>query len=135
MTAEPDDGGVLGEIGRNAEMFRVLGHEIRLRLLILLAAGEHAVSEIDAVSGIGQPGLSQQLAILRKARLVTTRRVAKQVYYRVDPSVLEHAATLLERLAGASVSANAKQAPLRTGSGLKLGFKSAGSAASFARLL
>jgi DNA-binding transcriptional ArsR family regulator len=45
-------------------------------------------SEIDMATGIGQPGLSQQLAELRRAELVTTRRQAKQVFYSiVDESV------------------------------------------------
>ncbi len=87
-----------GNIQADAELFRVLGHETRLRLLMLLAEGEHGVGEIDTISGIGQPGLSQQLAILRKARLVMTRRVAKQVYYRVDPAAVEKAADLLALL-------------------------------------
>jgi DNA-binding transcriptional ArsR family regulator len=85
-------------VAAEAELFRVLGHETRLRLLTLLAAREQAVSEIDAASGIGQPGLSQQLAILRKAGLVTTRRAAKQVYYRVDPRALEQASLFLAAL-------------------------------------
>lgn len=87
------------DITHDAELFRVLGHETRLRLLMLLAVGEHGVSEIDAMSGIGQPGLSQQLAILRKARLVVTRRAAKQVYYRVDAAVLARASAVLASLA------------------------------------
>jgi DNA-binding transcriptional ArsR family regulator len=119
------------EIESDAELFRVLGHETRLRLLMLLAAGEHAVSEIDAVSGIGQPGLSQQLAILRKARLVFTRRAAKQVYYRVDPSALEQASKLLAQLAGAAMAPVAA----RSETGAKPRGKTAGSAASFARMV
>ena len=99
MTAEPHPIAGADGIKRNAELFRVLGHETRLRLLVLLAAGEQAVSAIDAASGIGQPGLSQRLAILHKARLVMTPRVAKQVYYRVDPPVLKEAAQLLTRVA------------------------------------
>jgi DNA-binding transcriptional ArsR family regulator len=118
-------------VARDAELFRVLGHETRLRLLALLAAGELAVSEIDAASGIGQPGLSQQLAILRKARLVTPRRAAKQVYYRVDPAVLEQAAALLRQLArtaakGAAAPADPIARPRK---------RAAGSSASFARML
>ena len=85
---------------RVAELFRILAQETRLRLLLILADGEHAVGELDAVSGIGQPGLSQQLAILRKAGLVATRRVAKQVYYRIEPATLAHAAALLAQLSG-----------------------------------
>jgi DNA-binding transcriptional ArsR family regulator len=118
------------EIENDAELFRVLGHETRLRLLLLLAAGEHAVSEIDAVSGVGQPGLSQQLAILRKARLVITRRVAKQVYYRVDPTALEQASKLLAQLASAAKMPVAARAE----PGTRLGGNTAGSAARFARM-
>lgn len=99
------------DIESSAEVLRVLGHETRLRLLLLLAAGEHAVSEIDAVSGIGQPGLSQQLAILRKAHLVTTRRAAKQVYYRVAPDALQRTASLLAQLAGSTAAAEPTPAP------------------------
>jgi DNA-binding transcriptional ArsR family regulator len=62
-----------------ADLFRSLAQETRLRLLCLLRTGEHSVGEIDALLAIGQPGLSQQLAVLRAASLVTTRRVAKQV--------------------------------------------------------
>lgn len=119
------------DIENDAELFRVLGHETRLRLLMLLVAGEHAVSEIDAVSGIGQPGLSQQLAILRKARLVITRRAAKQVYYRVDPAALEQASKLLAQLASAAtvpVVTRPERGAMSRG-------KTTGSAASFARML
>ena len=67
-----------------AETFRVLGHENRLRLLELLAGGEYSVGDIEQRSGIGQPGLSQQLAVLRKAGLVNTRREAKLVFYSLN---------------------------------------------------
>ena len=114
---------------RDAELFRVLGHETRLRLLTLLAAGELAVSAIDAASGIGQPGLSQQLAILRKARLVTTRRAAKQVYYRVDRTAIDRAAALLAAIAGGASPVAARLEPAA-----KARDKASGSAASFARM-
>ncbi len=114
-----------------AELFRVLGHETRLRLLTLLATGEHSVSEIDAASGIGQPGLSQQLAILRKAQLVITRRVAKQVYYRVDTAALQRASKLLAQLAStASAPDSARPEPAIPARG-----RTAGSAAIFARMV
>lgn len=107
-----------------AELFRVLAHETRLRLLTLLSTGEHAVGELEAASGVGQPGLSQQLAILRKAGLVTTRRAAKQVYYRLKPAALAPVSGFLSQLAG-SVPPAAQAAPIsRTGS-----------AARFARII
>lgn len=99
---------------KQAELFRVLAHETRLRLLSLLGTAEHAVSELETASGVGQPGLSQQLAILRKAGLVTTRRAAKQVYYRLNPAALAPVSGLLSQLAGTVPAAPA--APTRTGS-------------------
>jgi DNA-binding transcriptional ArsR family regulator len=64
-----------------AERLRKFGQPLRLMILSLLLQGEKSVSEIDLATGIGQPGLSQQLAELRRAELVTTRRQAKQVFY------------------------------------------------------
>lgn len=82
-----------------AEVMRTLGHDTRLRLIAtLLEQGEKSVSEIEALTGIGQPGLSQQLAILRKAQLVQTRRVAKQVYYCIAPEAFAPATAFLNAL-------------------------------------
>jgi DNA-binding transcriptional ArsR family regulator len=64
-----------------AEKLRKFAQPQRLMILSLLREGEKSVTEIDVATGIGQPALSQQLAELRKAELVTTRRQAKQIYY------------------------------------------------------
>lgn len=112
-----------------AEVMRTLGHDTRLRLIVtLLAQGEKSVGEIEALTGIGQPGLSQQLGVLRKAELVQTRRVAKQVYYSVASDAFEAAATFLTALARTrpvegTVRADRKVSPAR------------GSAAMFAKIL
>jgi DNA-binding transcriptional ArsR family regulator len=116
------------DIERHAELYRVLGHENRLRLILLLARGEQAVGALEAMSGIGQPGLSQQLAILRKAGLVATRRAAKQIYYRIDAAALQSAAALLDGLGHTSKAAP----PARPKAG---GPKAPGSAAGFARMV
>jgi DNA-binding transcriptional ArsR family regulator len=115
----------------SAEMFRILGQETRLRLLVLLSNGEHSVGELDSISGIGQPGLSQQLAILRKAGLVTTRREHKKAFYRIDAERLQQVAALLALLAGPVVMAESR--PKRLESTLPV--RNVGPAASFARLL
>ena len=87
------------ELGQLAELMRTLGHETRLRLLdTLLIKGETSVGELETLTGIGQPGLSQQLAILRKAALVNTRRAAKLVYYSIAPEAAAPAAAFLARL-------------------------------------
>lgn len=83
-----------------AETLRVLAHPLRLRLLAELAGGELAVGELETRTGIGQPLLSQQLALLRGARLVQTRRAARQVFYRVSAEALRAIAAMLQNLAG-----------------------------------
>jgi len=66
-----------------AERLKVYAQPQRLMILSRLIDGERTVGEIDEATGIGQPALSQQLAELRRADVVKTRREAKQVYYRL----------------------------------------------------
>jgi transcriptional regulator, ArsR family len=67
--------------GLAADKLKVYAQPQRLMILSCLLRGERTVSEIDVLTTIGQPALSQQLAELRRHELVTTRRVAKQVWY------------------------------------------------------
>lgn len=107
-----------------ADLMRTLGHETRLRLLdTLLVRGETSVGELEALTGIGQPGLSQQLAILRKAALVTTRRAAKLVYYSIAPEAAGAANAFLARLS--ALPERGDRAPRRA----------RGAAATFAKIL
>jgi DNA-binding transcriptional ArsR family regulator len=64
-----------------ADKLRKFAQPQRLMILSVLREGEKSVTDIDLATRIGQPALSQQLAELRKAELVTTRRQAKQIYY------------------------------------------------------
>jgi len=64
-----------------AEKIKVFAQPQRLMILSCLLQGERNVGEIDAITGIGQPALSQQLGELRRANLVQTRKEAKQVWY------------------------------------------------------
>ncbi|MFZ5747947.1 MAG: ArsR/SmtB family transcription factor [Pseudomonadota bacterium] len=81
-----------------AELLRALAHGVRLELLQAIRGGERAVHEIEAATGIGQPGLSQQLAVLRKAGLVAARRDAKQVFYSIDRARVAEAARIIAAL-------------------------------------
>ncbi|WP_155647654.1 ArsR/SmtB family transcription factor, partial [Erythrobacter donghaensis] len=62
------------------EALKALAHPLRWRILRTLASGERNVGEIEQATGIGQPALSQQLGVLRKAGLVVTRKDAKLVF-------------------------------------------------------
>ncbi|WCP16059.1 hypothetical protein sphantq_04555 (plasmid) [Sphingobium sp. AntQ-1] len=64
-----------------AEKLKIYAQPQRLMILSLLLNGEHIVSEIERLTGIIQPALSQQLAELRRAGVVTMRRASKQVHY------------------------------------------------------
>lgn len=64
-----------------AEFFRTLGHPARIRTLELLAQRDHAVHELLERIDIEQSNLSQQLAVLRRTRLVTMRREGGEVVY------------------------------------------------------
>ena len=73
-----------------AEFFKTLGHPARIRVLELLSQREHAVSEMLPEVGIEPANLSQQLAILRRAGLVTSRKAGSSVYYSLtSPQVAE----------------------------------------------
>ncbi|QBM75983.1 ArsR family transcriptional regulator [Sphingomonas sp. AAP5] len=66
-----------------AERLKTYAQPQRLMILSHLLDGEQIVADIERTTGIGQPALSQQLAELRRANLVTMRRAAKQVFYRL----------------------------------------------------
>ena len=59
-------------------------------MLESLAAGEMSVSDLSVRVGCQVPNMSQHLAVLRSAGLVTTRRDGSTIYYRLaDQRVLE----------------------------------------------
>ena len=77
-----------------ANLFRVLGHPARVRILELLQDGERTVGTLQAELELDSGGTSQHLAALRRIGLVESRREGTSVYYRVeDERVFELLAT------------------------------------------
>ena len=75
---------------RSAAVARALGDPKRLCVLESLAAGEVSVGDLASRASCQVPNMSQHLAVLRSAGLVTARRDGNTVYYRLsDPKVLE----------------------------------------------
>src|SRR3954447_6181607 len=64
-----------------AELFRTLGHPVRIRVLELLQDGPRPVRDLLASIEVEPSNLSQQLAVLRRAGLVTSSRSAASVVY------------------------------------------------------
>ena len=84
-----------------AEFFKTLGHPARIRVLELLSDREHAVAEMLPQVGIEPAHLSQQLAVLRRANLVTSRKEGSTVYYSLtSPDVAELLAVARRILTG-----------------------------------
>ena len=114
------------------DVLKAVAHDVRLKLLrTLLEQGEKSVGELEVLTGIGQPGLSQQLAILRKTGLVRTRREAKLVFYSLMPEALRDTVDLLSALSGTVPS----RAPGGAGAGGIPRSRVRGSAAAFARIV
>jgi len=75
---------------RYAAVGRALADPKRLCVLESLAAGELSVGDLSSRVGCQVPNMSQHLAVLRRAGLVSSRRDGTTVYYRLaDPRVLE----------------------------------------------
>lgn len=63
------------------ELFRIFGDSTRIRILYVLFESEMCVCDIAALLGMTQSAISHQLRALKNARLVTSRRDGKTVFY------------------------------------------------------
>ena len=71
------------DIERAARSLRAMAHPLRLKILCVLGDREMSVQEIVDNVGTSQSNISQHLAILREKGILTTRKDANRVYYRV----------------------------------------------------
>lgn len=62
-------------------LLKAMANEDRLLLMCQLVHAERNVSELEELTEIRQPTLSQQLGVLRDEGLVSTRRAGKFIYY------------------------------------------------------
>jgi ArsR family transcriptional regulator len=69
-----------------AELFRTLGHPVRIRVLELLQDGPRAVHDLLAEIEVEPSNLSQQLAVLRRAGIVVSTRDGSTVLYSLGTS-------------------------------------------------
>src|SRR5688500_2734771 len=76
----------------SAGLFRLLGDEVRLRVLRLLAADALNVTELTGIVGIAQSGVSRHLGLLRDAGLVTEERSGGYTWFRLNPAVKDDSA-------------------------------------------
>lgn len=73
-----------------AQLFKVLGHESRLQLLVLLNETPRTVGALEVATGMSQPLVSQHLRLLRQSGLVTAERLGREVRYHVADRHVAH---------------------------------------------
>lgn len=72
--------------------------DTRLHVLESLAHRERCVSDLQHYLGMQQPQISAHLQVLKDAQLVSARRDAQRVFYRINPIALDELAGFLQSL-------------------------------------
>ena len=70
-----------GEIAQLADMFRLMGDPSRLRIILSCLHDPISVTEIALQLDLSQSLVSHHLRLLRAARIVTSERRGKQIFY------------------------------------------------------
>ncbi|MGB7594927.1 MAG: metalloregulator ArsR/SmtB family transcription factor [Erysipelotrichaceae bacterium] len=65
-------------------LFKMLADPTRLRVLMTLQSGDLCVADLSAALNMTSSAISHQLADLKNARLVTSEKRGKHVFYRFD---------------------------------------------------
>jgi DNA-binding transcriptional ArsR family regulator len=81
-----------------ANLMKALASPHRLLILCRLHQGEQSVGALVKDVGLSQSALSQHLAMLRRDRLVTTRREGQTIYYSLASAEVMQMIALLYRL-------------------------------------
>ena len=76
------------------ELFRIFGDSTRIRILYVLFEAEMCVCDIAALLGMTQSAISHQLRALKNARLVSSRREGKTVFYALAD---DHVKTIIDQ--------------------------------------
>ena len=66
---------------RASALLKTMANEWRLLILCHLAESEKSVGELEQLIALNQSALSQHLAVLRREKLVSTRRAAQSIFY------------------------------------------------------
>ena len=82
---------------------KAFANATRLRMLDMLGAEEHSSSELQERLGITAANMSQHLAILKGAGIVTTRREGKQIYCSLAMSEVKGACEMVREVLRAQV--------------------------------
>jgi DNA-binding transcriptional ArsR family regulator len=83
-----------------SDLLTTISNPVRIQILLAIGTGEACVCHLESLLGLRQANISQQLMILRKKQIITSRRAGKYIFYRLlDPEVLKIIRTA-ENMAG-----------------------------------
>ena len=77
-----------------AELFKVFGDATRIRILFVLSEAEVCVCDLASALNMTQSAVSHQLNILKRSKLVKSRRDGKQIFYSLADA---HVRTILSQ--------------------------------------
>jgi len=86
---------LIGQAEKASRLLKAMSHQRRFVILCILAEQKRTVSEVQRITSIPQPVVSQQLARLRLDRLVNSERKGRRIYYTIAD---DEAASLIEVL-------------------------------------
>lgn len=84
MSMKMDIAKMQESVAEAEELLKALANRHRLAILGQLVNGEHSVSELADALEIRDANVSQHLMLLRKDKLVTTRREGQTIWYSVS---------------------------------------------------
>jgi DNA-binding transcriptional ArsR family regulator len=89
---------MLNNSAKAVKLLKAVSNERRLLILCHLLAGELSVGEMNDKLGLSQSALSQHLALLRRNKLVKTRKEAQTVFYSMNSKEAEAVIGLMHNL-------------------------------------
>jgi DNA-binding transcriptional ArsR family regulator len=80
------------------EFYKAMGSAVRLQLLHVLRAGPKTVGEIRRETGLSQSNVSRQLACLRSAEVVASKRVGNEMVYQITDERVDEVCDLVQSI-------------------------------------
>lgn len=88
---------------RQAQICKAFASPLRLQIIDLVSQGECAAADIQEALNISKANLSQHMAILKHAGVLTTRRQGKQTYCSLAIPEVKQACQLIKKVLYAQV--------------------------------
>lgn len=96
---------------RQAQICKAFASPVRLQILDIVSKGECGAAELQETLSISKANLSQHMAVLKSAGVISTRRDGKQMYYLLTLPEVKQACQLIRKVLYAQVEGARKMLP------------------------